>query len=403
MPTFQYAATDQAHKKLKGFIEAESRARAYTLLTDRGLTPLTLTPVEDGDRRGRRLLPSLRRLLPGSNIRLAESFYYLGVLLQSGHSLAKSLDLIGRMSGTASSKVWLSIRDRVEEGEPFSAALARHESLFPAVYVGMIKVAESTGRLGQVLEDIANNEERRAEVQGKLVTALVYPGVICCVGLGAVYFLLSNVLPKIANIFSSAKGSLPTSTVMLLAVSDTLEKLGPAGFLIPLLLLLFLVLAFRRIPTLAMWKDRQLWRLPLVHKYLLARFSGLLGFQVEAGIPLVQALESSAEAVASRFFKEKILEARDEVAAGRPLDRVLDRQGIFPEVYILTLSSGQKVGQLGPFLLRLAHILEREVDNVLKRLVALAEPLLILGVGLAVGFIVVAIMEPIFSLTTLVR
>lgn len=170
-----------------------------------------------------------------------------------------------------------------------------------------------------------------------------------------------------------------------------------------MLLVLAAVLAFKRVPRLAAWKDRQLWRLPLVHKYLLARFSELLGFQVEAGIPLVQTLESSAEAVASTFFKEKILEARDEVAAGRPLDRVLDKQGIYPEVYILTLSSGQKVGQLGPFLLRLAHILEREVDNVLKRLVALAEPLLILAVGLVIAFIVVAIMEPIFNLTTLVR
>ncbi|MEW5774031.1 MAG: type II secretion system F family protein [Thermodesulfobacteriota bacterium] len=403
MPTFQYAAADQAHKKQKGFIEAESRARAYTLLTERGLVPLTLTPVDESGRRGRSLLPSLRRLLPGSGIRLAESFYYLGVLLQSGHSLAKSLELIGRMSGTQASKVWLSVRDRVEEGEPFSQALSRHGALFPGVYVGMIKVAEGAGRLGQVLESIADNEERRAEVQGRLVTALVYPGVICCVGMGAVYFLLSNVLPKIAGIFSAAKGKLPASTTLLLAVGQTLENLGPAGLLLPVLLVLLAALAFRRFSGLAFWKDRLLWRLPLVHKYMLARFSGLLGFQIEAGIPLVQALESSAEAVASRFFKDKIIEARDEVAAGRPLDRVLDKQGIYPEVYILTLSSGQKVGQLGPFLLRLAHILEREVDNVLKRLVALAEPLLILAVGLVIAFIVVAIMEPIFNLTTLVR
>lgn len=402
MPTFQYAAVDTADKKQKGFIEAESRARAYTLLSDRGLTPLTLTPVDEAGGRGRRLL-SLRRLLPGSSIRLAESFYYLGVLLQSGHSLAKSLELIGRMSGTQASKVWLSVRDRVEEGEPFSLALSRHPRLFPAVYVGMIKVAESTGRLGQVLESIADNEERRAEVQGRLITALVYPGVICCVGLGAVYFLLSNVLPKIADIFASAKGNLPATTTLLLAVGKTLESLGPAALLAPVLVVALAALALRRIPGLALWKDRQLWRLPLVHKYVLARFSGLLGFQIAAGIPLVQALESSAEAVASTFFKEKIMEARDEVAAGRPLDRVLEKQGIFPEVYILTLSSGQKVGQLGPFLLRLAHILEREVDNVLKRLVALAEPLLILGVGLVIAFIVVAIMEPIFNLTTLVR
>jgi len=163
------------------------------------------------------------------------------------------------------------------------------------------------------------------------------------------------------------------------------------------------VLAVRRVPALRRWRDRLLWRLSLVQKFQLARFSGLLGFQLQAGIPLVQAMDSSARATTSLYFREKILEARDEVSAGRPLDRVLEKQGIFPEAYILTLASGQKSGQLGSFLLRLTQILEREVDNVLKRLVALAEPLLILAVGLTIGFIVMAIMEPIFNLTTLVR
>ncbi len=402
MPTFQHVSLDAHDKKAKGFIEAESRARAFTLLQDKGLTPLELSPVAEAGTRASGL-SALRDFLPMGRVRLAESFYYLGVLLQSGHSLAKGLDLIGRMSHTRASRVWLNIRDTVESGEQFSKALTAYPRIFPPVYVGMIKVAESTGKLGQVLERIAKNEDRRSEAAGRLATAMVYPMVILLVGMGAVYFLLSNVLPKISDIFAASKGKLPITTTLLLSIGKTLNAWGPAALLVPLLLLLATVYAFKRIPRFRLFLDRVLWKVPIAQKYLLARFSGMLGFQLEAGIPLVQAMESSAQAVGSSFFRQKILEAMEEVAAGRPLDRVFEKQGIFPEVYILTLTSGQKAGRLGPFLLRLTHILERDVDNVLKRLVALAEPLLILCVGLVIGFIVLAIMEPIFSLTTLVK
>ncbi|NJB68661.1 general secretion pathway protein F/type IV pilus assembly protein PilC [Desulfobaculum xiamenense] len=401
MPTFHYVAFDADNRKTKGYVEADSPARAMTMLRDKGLTPLKFSPVAEGG--SARPGAMLSRLIGKGGIRISESFYYLGILIQSGHSLAKGLDLIGRMTTGRGSRIWLDIRDKVEQGTPFSRALEDYPRQFPAVYVGMIRVAESTGRLGAVLEQVARNEERRSEVQGRLATAMAYPGVILCVGLGAVWFLLANVLPKIATIFQASGSELPATTSMLLAVSGVMESLGAGVLLVPLALALGAVAAVRRIPAAGLLLSRMTWRIPVVQKFLLARFSGLLGFQIEAGIPLVQAMESSARAVPSPFLRAKILEARQEVAAGRPLDKVLEAQGIFPEVYILTLASGQRTGQLGPFLTRVTGIMERDVDNVLKRIVALAEPLLILGVGLVIAFIVVAILEPIFNLTTLVK
>ncbi len=401
MPTYQYTAVDADNKKAKGYIEADSSARAMTLLRDKGLTPLKFAPVADNaaPRRG----SLLSRLVPAARVRLSESFYYLGILIQSGHSLARGLDLVGRMATGKSSRIWLDIRDKVEQGTPFSSALEDYPRQFPAVYVGMIRVAETTGRLGAVLEQVARNEERRGEVQGRLATAMAYPGVILCVGLGAVWFLLANVLPKISSIFQASGNDLPATTAFLLSLGRMMESLGAAVLLVPLGLALLLMAAYRRFPAMRRVISRQTWRIPVVQKFLLARFSGLLGFQIQAGIPLVQAMESSARAVSSAFLQEKIMEARAEVAAGRPLDKVLEAQGIFPDVYILTLASGQRTGQLGPFLSRVTGIMEREVDNVLRRIVALAEPLLILCVGLVIAFIVVAILEPIFDLTTLVR
>ncbi len=402
MPSYQYVAIDSNGRSKKGFIDSESQTKAMTQLASKGLTPVSIAPVRD---KGLKKLHhfSFSQFIPSPSLNISESFYYLGMLLQSGTPLSQSLDLLGRMSSGKSAKIWMDIRDNVESGLPFSQSMILHGRTFPAVYVGMVKVAESVGRLGPVLEQIARYEENRAEVSGKLLNAMVYPGVICVVGFGAVYFLLSQVLPKITKVFTNMQKDLPWNTKMLLSLGEFFSSLGLAGVLVPFLLLLGAIALYRRSPKVQEKVDRFMWRLPLTQKHLLARFSGLLGFQLEAGIPLVQAMDASAGAINSAYFRNIIQKARIEVAQGQPLDRVLAKLNIFPDLYIMTLATGQKAGQLGEFLLRLGKILEREVDNTVKRLVALAEPLLILVVGVMIAFIVLAIMGPIFSLSTLVK
>ncbi len=336
-------------------------------------------------------------------MQLADSFFYLALLLQTGSSLAESLDLLGRMAGRKRGRLWMGVRDKVEVGESFSDALLEHPKSFPKVYVGMIQVAEAAGKLGMVLEKIADYEEQRSEVSGRLLTALAYPSVILLVGVGAVYFLLSQVLPNIAQIFASSQKQLPLLTRILLTVGDTLKDWGLLVLVPPLLVVMGLLYLYRNRLSVKTWVDRQMWRLPLVKKTTLARFSGMLGYQLDAGIPLVQAMDSSRQAVGSSFFNRIIQTAQAEVSAGQPLDKVLAKVGVFPDVYILTLSTGLRSGKLGLFMQRMSRILEKEVDNIMRRVVAMIEPLLILGVGLVVGLIVMAILGPIFDLTTLVQ
>jgi general secretion pathway protein F len=402
MSTFQYHALDSQGKKKKGFIEADSQAKAFSLLQDQHYLPVSITPVS-GSRTERQKSIKLPDFLTPGGVRLGESFYYLGLLLQTGTSLAESLDLIGRMSGGKGGRVWLHVRDAVEKGEPFSQALGAYPRQFPKVYVGMVRVAESVGRLGQVLEKIAHYEEQRSEVSGKLLTAMAYPAVILVVGIGAVYYLLANVLPNIAQVFAGAKQALPMSTQALLWVGGVMQAFGPLVLLLPLVLIGLFLFAYRKAESFRLRVDALLWKAPLFQKYALARFAGMLGFQLESGIPLVKAMEGAAEAVGSMHFRRLIEVAGKDVAAGQPLDRVLAKQGQFPEMFLLTLAMGQKSGKLDQFLLRVSGILERDVDNVLKRVVALAEPLLILCIGLAVAFIVMAILGPIFDLSTLVK
>lgn len=403
MPTYQYRAVTSEGKKKKGFVEASSQSRAFATLQSKGLMPLRLEQVKSGQKEKSTTKNLTSSISMGGKIRLGESFYYLGILIQSGTALAQSLDMMARMTGGKASHTWMEIRDAVQSGESFSSCLGKYPKIFPQVYVGMVQVAESVGKLGDVLENIAKYEEERAEVSGRLMTAMVYPVVILLIGMGAVYFLLSEVLPKITGIFKAAKGELPTSTKIVVALGNTLEGLGPMALLIPLCIIFALVSAYKSVPKFREKVDKLLWKIPLVQKSTLARFSGILGFQIDAGIPLVQGMESSANAVKSTFFKKKMNEARDEVATGRSLSAVLAEQKIYPDIYILTLTAGQKSGELGKFLQRMGTIFERDVDNFMKRVVALAEPMLLLFIGMLIAFIVVAIMGPIFDLTSLVK
>jgi len=398
MPTYQYQALDQKGKKKKGYFEAESQASAFTLLQEQGLTPVRLSPASEEIARAK----SWFRLTNpfGKKIKIEEAFYYLGLMLQGGGSLAQSLDLLGRMGKGKTGSTWLSIRDSVESGISFSRSLEQHPKIFPKVYIGMIQVAEQTGRLGEILEKIAGYEEQRKEMQGKIITAMAYPLVVLLIGLGAVYFLLSRILPRIAGIFQASEQDLPLNTRILLSIGNWLENYSLIMFIIMGAVVFGCYYAYKRLPKVRYRVDSRLWRLPLVRNAILARFSGLLSFQLKAGISLVQAMRGSVRGVGSSFFQERVETAASEVATGHALDQVFSKQDIFPQMYLTALGAGRKAGQLAGFLERLSRILEREVDNTLRRLVALLEPLLILILGLVVGFFVLAVMGPIFDLTS---
>lgn len=401
MPTFKYQALTRGGGKKKGYIEADSKNGAFALLQDRGLLPVSVRASRSGaGKKGAAFNPA--KWLPVYRVNLSESFFYLSLMLQSGTALADSLDLLGRMSGGRKGRVWLSIRDKVKSGRSFSSALADHPRQFPQIYVGMVRVAESAGKMARVLENIAEYEEQRREFSGRMLTAMAYPAVIMLVGVGAVYFLLARVLPNISRIFADAEQALPAYTRMLLGVGSGLRELGPLVLVPPLLAAAALVYAYGKSEGFRLRIDRLAWKIPVVKKSILARFSGLLGFQIESGIPLVNGLRNAAAAIGSSYFRSMIENAAHEVSAGRRLDKVLARTGAFPDIYLLTLSTGRKAGTLGPFLTRMAEIFGRDVDNTLKRIMAVIEPVLILIIGLIVGFIVLSILTPIFEMSRLV-
>ncbi|MFN2266716.1 MAG: type II secretion system F family protein [Desulfonatronovibrio sp.] len=398
MPTYHYQALDRQGQKKKGLLESQSETVAFTQLQNQGLIPIQLRAVKDEVSSSRSRFMSLP--YQGRKVRIEETFYYLGLMLQGGSSLAQSLDILGRMGRGKTSRIWLEIRDSVESGTSFSRSLARHPGIFPKEYIGMVQVAEKSGQLGRILEQIAGYEEHRRETRSKLLTALTYPLVVLLIGLGAVYFLLSRVLPRVAGIFSVSEQTLPLNTRILLTAGEWLENYSLFLLILFSAAIFGIWRSYKKLPRIRYKIDSALWRLPLIRDSILARFSGLLSFQLNAGISLVQAIHGAARGTRSAFFQEHMEKAARDVSAGQSLEKVLAGQQIFPQMYLTALRAGQNAGQLPVFLERISNILERGVDNTMRRIVSLAEPALILILGLVVGFFVLAVMGPIFDLTS---
>lgn len=398
MPTYRYQALDRKGRIRKGNLDSETRTSAFRELENRGLVPVLLDKIRTrtsapGDR-------ILHRLGSGRRIRLDEAFYYLGLMLQGGASLTFSLDLLSRMAESRAARVWVDIRDSVESGISFSSALERHPGNFSQAYVNMIQIAEQTGRLGEILEKIAGYEEQRRKSTGRLITAASYPLVVFIIGLGAVFFLLTAVLPGVADIVRAGSQTLPAGTRILLSLGQWMKSYG---FIIPVILLAAGTAFWTGLKKNAGFRYRleaMLWKIPLVRGSILARFSSLLSFELQAGISLVQAMQSASRGVNSLFFRHHIHQASLDVAAGKPLNAVLDGRGIFPDMYLTALAAGQQSGRLPEFLDRLGAIMENQVENTLRRLMALAEPLLILLLGIMVALFVLAVMGPVFDLTS---
>ncbi|WP_045212197.1 type II secretion system F family protein [Desulfonatronovibrio magnus] len=398
MPTYSYKALDTQGKTRKGYLESDSRNSAFRRLMEQQLTPVSLSQVREEVLSGKWKLKTLNPFK--NSIRLDEAFYYLSMMLLGGGSLAQSLDILGRMNKGSSGRIWLDIRDSVESGSSFSKALMRHPKTFPSIYIGMIQVAEQSGKLGEILEKMAFYEEKRHDMKSRLITALSYPMIVVLIGIGAVYFLLSAVLPGVAGIFSATEQELPLSTRLLLSTGHWLDTYGLPLFMTFICLFLIIRYCFRKYPALKFRRDSLIWKIPLARNSILADFSSLLSFQLKSGISLVQAMNSASKGAGSLFFQKQISEASSEVAAGNPLEQVLARQDIFPDMYLTALSAGQRAGKVPEFLDRVSRILEKEVDNTLRRFVGLLEPMVILALGIIVGLFVLAVMGPIFDLTS---
>jgi len=291
------------------------------------------------------------------------------------------------------------IKERVAAGSSFSKALEDYRKVFPEYYVNMVAAGEASGNLDKVLGRMADFLEAQDNLKSKVRTSMIYPVFMICVGFIVLSFLFTFVIPKITKIFKDTEAALPFITVVLVTISDIFQNywwlLGG--------MLLGGMLGFKRLREKnRLFIDRLIVRLPgnITQTLYFGRFARTLGFLLEGGLPVLRALDLSAKSIGNKVLEAKVVEAGKRVAEGARLSASLEG---FPPVLLQLISTGERSGQLVEILKNAADSYEEEFSRRVQKALSFLEPAMILFMGLIIGFIVLAVLLPIFQLNQLVK
>lgn len=410
MNAFRYEAVETNGSAVEGVIEAEDRKSALQLLGQRGLYPSNLEACVEGNGSVTKAdaVPVRRSTAGfGQGVKRKQITAFtreMSALLGAAIPIPQALTGLGEEEENAALReVILHISDSVRKGIAFSAALDEHPRLFNKLYVSMVRVGEEAGQLPAVMADLSNLLEHEDEVRGEVITAVSYPIFVLGFGVVTVTVLLTVVLPKLSAMLQDMMAVLPLPTLILLRTS--------AFFHHNWIWLLFGTIAlvgglwwYKRTPGGAEMFDKAKLRLPLIGSVFraaaLGRFARTLGTLARSGVSLLPALKIVENTIGNRVLAQQIARVAEETRGGDSLAAPLRKLNIFPRTVVQMINVGEESGTLDEMLLKVADIEERQMRARTKTLISLLAPILIMIVGGLVGFMVIALLLPIFKMSS---
>ncbi len=406
MAAFDYTAVDQRGRQQTGVLQGDSARQVRQHLREQGLLPVTVEAVS-GQPSGTGLNREFRLRRGGfSPTERALIMRQLATLLKSGQPLADALLALTQGEQPARVRsVLAAVRAQVLEGQSLASALALFPRHFPELVTASVSAGERAGRLNAVMLRLAEHAQQREQVGRSAMLALLYPVLLAVLSFAVVAGLVTYVVPRVVQVFDTYQQQLPWSTQLLISSSDILRQYGVLLLLGLAALSTAVILLYRQPERRLRWQAAWL-RLPLLGRLLrageAARFTRTLAILLGSAVPMVDALRVAARVVATLPVRAAIEQAAAQVREGKSLARSLRGGKWLPAVVLQLIDSGEQSGELAYLLDQAADIQEQELDSVVGVLTSLAQPVLILMVGLMVLFIVLAIMLPILDLNTLV-
>ncbi len=410
MTAFRYQAVESAGQSVQGVIEAADRRAALELLGSRGVYPSNLEVCASGGNGAGAIaaLPAKKwQLRLGSGVKRKEITAFtreLGALLGAAIPIPQALEGLGEEEENPALRQALThIADSVRKGAALSAALAEHPGLFGNLYVSMVRVGEEAGALPKVLADLAQLLEHEDEMRSEVLSAVAYPVFVLCFGIITVTVLLGVVLPRLFGMLQEMLTVLPLPTLILLKVSGILHRDWWWLLLSAAAAVAGLRWYFKTPGGAILWDGAKL-RLPLMGTLFraaaLGRFARTLGTLARSGVSLLPALKIVENTIGNLVLARMISLVAEETRGGDSLAAPLRKLRVFPRTVIQMISVGEETGKLDEMLLKVADIEERHMRGRAKTLISLLAPALILVVGALVGFMVIAILLPIFKMSS---
>jgi general secretion pathway protein F len=404
MPAYRFEALDAAGKTQTGLTEADNAKAARAQLRLRELVPLLVTPVTAATTDGS--APRFTRRVFSSSERAVWTRQLAG-LVGAGLPLERALTALADESENERQRELLAhLKSEVNAGSSFARALATAPREFDDVYRAVVAAGEQSGALGPVLERLADDQEQQQALRTQVLGALLYPTIVSVVAVIIVIVLVTWVVPQIAGVFSSSKRALPFLTVAMLGISAFVREWGWAVALVVTGAVSGVLFA-RRNEAFRERTDALVLRLPLLGRlargYNAARFGGTLAMLAGAGVPILKALQAAAETLGNRAMRADAMDALVQVREGAPLAAALAGKKRFPGLLAMFARLGEQTGQLPQMLNRASTQLSAEVQRRAMAAATILEPLLIVGMGLVVVVIMLAVLMPIIQLNTWVK
>lgn len=398
-----FQAYDRAGRTVSGSVEAGSEEEARAKLRQKGMyvTELTTGAAPVGARGGASL-PSLKRL-KGMSL-LARQ---LSLLISTGTPLVEALGAIERQMRDQRWKSAVGdIRSRVEDGAPLSEAFAAHPTLFNPVACSLVRAGESSGGLEKMLDRMARLARQQEKVTSAILGSMLYPAVLLIVSVCVLVLMLTFVLPRFTTMFEALDAPLPATTEALLFIGQTMRAYWWA---FPPALIGVGAVIYRTIrsPHGRAWLEQAMLDAPMIGRIvkslLVARIIRLLGVLLDARVPLLEALQLTEQSVASSRYALLLSRAGEEVSRGEALSKVFATEPAMPPAIVESVANGERTGRLGAVLSSLAEFMDEDNEVLVKSISSIIEPVILVGLGVVVGFVAISMFLPLFDLTTMTQ
>lgn len=399
LQTFVWVGTDKRGTKMKGETLAKTASLLKAELRKQGINPTTVRP------KPKPLFGAAGKAITAKDI----SFFsrQLATMMQAGVPLVTSFEIIaGGVKNPRFKAMIDDIRASVEGGSTLHEALGKHPLQFDTLFLNLVRAGEAAGVLDTVLDTVASYKENIEAIKGKIKKALFYPAAVVAVAILVSAVLLIFVIPQFQEVFSGFGADLPAFTKMLIGLSDFMIEwwfvllVGIGGGIVGLIQL------HKRSRAVQQFVDRSVLKLPVIGEVMknaaIARFSRTLAITFQAGVPLVEALDTVAGATGNIVYETAVNQIKNDVAVGYQLNTAMRQVDVFPHMVIQMTSIGEEAGALDTMLIKVAEYYEQEVNNAVDALSSLLEPMIMVFLGVVVGGMLVGMYLPIFKMAAAV-
>jgi type IV pilus assembly protein PilC len=400
MPKFKYSARDENGKIIEGELEAKDLGSATDLLHDRGLIVVSVKEGMGLD------LERLSEINIGG-IPTKEKVIFMrqmATMVGAGLPLTRSLEImVQQASNPKFKRILQSVLESIQSGKTLADSFRQEEQVFDDITINLIEAGEESGNLENILEKIAVELEEKNALSSKIKSAMIYPSIILLVIIGVVVLMMFVLVPSMAEIYQDFDAELPFATRFLMGMSDFIVSY----WWLILSILAILVIAFKYYRDTPKGKrnlDKLILKIPslgvIITKMELSQFTRILSLLLGSGLPIIKAIELTANSLGNTMFRETLEEAKDEVEKGGPLAIPLARSEYYPLLVSSMIAVGEETGEIDTVLAKVSEYYKDEVDTATSNLSTILEPLFLIIMGLAIGFIAMAVYMPMFQLST---